>query len=195
MTSNAKIGAAVVGGYVLGRRKKAKVALGLSMLLAGAGARRKQLAKALSESPIVGTVNERLRGELVDAGKAAATTVLTARADKLADAIHSRTEGLREKDHEGEEPEKTEPADEAAEGTEPEGEEPEGTEPEGEEPEDTEPEGEEPEDTEPEGEAPEDKASEGKEPAHTGTSRARKTTKPREKASASGTRKRSADDG
>lgn len=168
MTSNAKIGAAVVGGYVLGRRKKAKIALGLGMVLAGAGARRRQPAQALSESPIVGTVNERLRGELMDAGKAAATTVLAARADKLADAIHDRTEELRDKDHEADESGETERADEAAEADEA-SEGTEGT-----------------EDTE---------DTEDKKPSHTGTTRARKTAKRRAKTSASGTRKRSADDG
>ncbi|MDX6237683.1 MAG: hypothetical protein QOG10_2498, partial [Kribbellaceae bacterium] len=35
MMTNAKIGTALVGGYLLGRTKKAKLALGLGMFLAG----------------------------------------------------------------------------------------------------------------------------------------------------------------
>jgi hypothetical protein len=108
MMSKARIGAAVVGGYVLGRRKKAKLALGLGLLLIGAGARRQAFARALSETPIIGTVNERLRGELSGAGKAAATAVLTASADRLADAVHDRTVDLLHEDREDEEPQEPE---------------------------------------------------------------------------------------
>jgi hypothetical protein len=97
--SKAKIGAAVLCGYVLGRTKKAKLALSLGAMLAGSRMRPGQLGKVLEESPFVGNISREVRTELAHAGKAAATTVLTAKADDLADAIHERTAGLQEKAH------------------------------------------------------------------------------------------------
>ncbi|MCL6736353.1 hypothetical protein [Streptomyces neyagawaensis] len=112
---NATIGAAILGGYLLGRTKKAKLALGAGALLAGAKARPGQLA-GLLDSPFLSNVTQQVRGELTEASKAAATHVLTAKADSLAGALHERTEGLRERAHpDGGEPkgddERTEPDD------------------------------------------------------------------------------------
>ncbi|MCA6093257.1 ABC transporter substrate-binding protein [Streptomyces sp. SCA3-4] len=95
--NNAKIGAAVLGGYVLGRTKKAKLAIGLGTLLAGSRVKPGQLGKTLAQSPFLGNVNEQVRKELLSAGKAAATSVLTAKAEHLADSLHDRTTGMREK--------------------------------------------------------------------------------------------------
>jgi hypothetical protein len=97
--SNAKIGAAVLAGYVLGRTKKAKLAMSLGAMLAGSRVKPGHLGKLLEESPFLGNVSNEVRSELAGAGKAAATTVLSAKAESLADAIHERTEGLREKAH------------------------------------------------------------------------------------------------
>ncbi|SPF06570.1 ABC transporter substrate-binding protein [Streptomyces sp. MA5143a] len=112
---NATIGAAVLGGYLLGRTKKAKLALGAGALLAGAKARPGQLA-GLLDSPFLSNITQQVRGELTEASKAAATQMLTAKADSLAGALHERTEGLRERAHpDGGEPkgddERTEPDD------------------------------------------------------------------------------------
>ncbi|MER6128891.1 ABC transporter substrate-binding protein [Streptomyces sp. NPDC001795] len=97
--NNAKIGAAVLAGYVLGRTKKAKLALSLGAMLAGSKIKPGQVARVLQESPFLNTISEEVRTELTDAGKAAATTVLSAKAENLADAIHKRTEGLHERAH------------------------------------------------------------------------------------------------
>ncbi|MCQ4044243.1 ABC transporter substrate-binding protein [Streptantibioticus rubrisoli] len=97
--NNAKIGAAVLGGYVLGRTKKAKLALSVGSLLAGSRMRPGQLVKAVQESPFLSGITRQVRTELTGAGKAAATSVLTAKADSLADAIHERTTGLHERAH------------------------------------------------------------------------------------------------
>ncbi|MGW2648797.1 ABC transporter substrate-binding protein [Streptomyces sp. NPDC001393] len=97
--NNAKIGAAVLGGYVLGRTKKAKLALSLGALLAGSRIKPGQVAKVLQESPFLSNVSKQVRSELAGAGKEAATTVLSAKADSLADALHERTAGLHEKAH------------------------------------------------------------------------------------------------
>lgn len=93
---NATIGAAVLGGYLLGRTKKAKLALGLGAMLAGSKVRPGQLGKAL-DSPFLSNVTHQVRTELTDASKAAASSVLTAKADSLAGTLHDRTAELRER--------------------------------------------------------------------------------------------------
>ena len=54
MMNNAKIGVALVGGYFLGRTKKAKMAIGLGMFLAGKKLNLdpKQLGKLVANSPV-----------------------------------------------------------------------------------------------------------------------------------------------
>jgi hypothetical protein len=99
MMTNAKIGAAVLGGYLLGRTKKGKLALSLGAALAGSRMRPGQVGKLLEDTPLLGNVSKQVRTELTEAGKAAATTVLSAKAESLADALHQRTEGLHEKAH------------------------------------------------------------------------------------------------
>lgn len=93
MTGNAKIGAALVGGYLLGRTKKAKLAIGFGMFLAGKklSLDPRQIGKMLADSPLLGGVNDQVRKELVGATKTAATNALTQRATGLADSLHKRT--------------------------------------------------------------------------------------------------------
>ncbi|MFI0777873.1 hypothetical protein [Streptomyces sp. NPDC021212] len=122
--TNGKIAVAVAGGYLLGRTKKAKLALGLGMLLAGKKITLdpQQLAKAVADSPLLSGLNAQARKELTGAAKSAATSALSTRMNGLADSLHERTLGLRgEADDEGdaraerdadEEPEDDEPADE-----------------------------------------------------------------------------------
>ncbi|MBB5936141.1 hypothetical protein [Streptomyces zagrosensis] len=103
MINNAKIGVALVGGYALGRTKKAKLALGLGMFLAGKklGTNPKQLAELAAKSPVLSSLNEQVRGELVDATKSAATSALTRRMTSMADSLHERTldlDGQRDDD-------------------------------------------------------------------------------------------------
>ncbi|MGV9246783.1 ABC transporter substrate-binding protein [Streptomyces sp. NPDC003710] len=128
--NNAKIGAAVLAGYVLGRTKKAKLAMSLGAMLAGSRVKPGQLGKLLQDSPLVGNVGDQVRTELTEAGKTAATTLLSAKAESLADALHERTTGLKERGRGGG---GGGPGEEDREEQEPEGEEPEGEEPEGEE--------------------------------------------------------------
>ncbi|WP_162624982.1 ABC transporter substrate-binding protein [Streptomyces cadmiisoli] len=91
--NNAKIGCAVIGGYVLGRRKKAKVALGLALGLAARRINTGDLAKSLS--PVLGNLGRQVGTELTGASKAAATSLLSAKAEHLADSLHERTLGLQ----------------------------------------------------------------------------------------------------
>ncbi|MFD8327951.1 hypothetical protein [Streptomyces lydicus] len=96
--TNAKIGVALAGGYVLGRTKKAKLAIGLGMYLAGKKLNLdpKQLGKLVANSPVLGPLNDQVRRELVDATKSAATSALTQRMSGLADSLHERTLDLRD---------------------------------------------------------------------------------------------------
>ncbi|MFJ1910339.1 hypothetical protein ACIOGX_00140 [Streptomyces sp. NPDC088147] len=93
MTGNVKIAVALAGGYLLGRTKKAKMAIGLGMFLAGKKLSfdPKQLGKLVANSPVLGSLNDQVRKELVDATKSAATNALTQRASGLADSLHQRT--------------------------------------------------------------------------------------------------------
>ncbi|MFJ8673176.1 hypothetical protein [Streptomyces sp. NPDC093589] len=112
--NNAKIGVALVGGYFLGRTKKAKMAIGLGMFLAGQKLNLdpKQLGKLVANSPVLGSLNAQVREELVDATKSAATSALTQRISGLTDSLHERTLDLNDADSDnGRRAE--EPADEA----------------------------------------------------------------------------------
>lgn len=93
MIGNAKIGVALVGGYLLGRTRKAKMAIGLGMFLAGRKLNLdpKQLARAVADSPVLSGLGDQARREVVDATKTAATKALTQRANSLADSLHGRT--------------------------------------------------------------------------------------------------------
>lgn len=100
MTGNMKVGVALVGGYLLGRTKKAKMAIGFGMFLAGKKLNfdPKQLGKLVANSPVLGTLNNQVREQLVDATRSAATNALTQRASGLADSLHRRTLDLEDPD-------------------------------------------------------------------------------------------------
>jgi hypothetical protein len=93
MVNNSKIGAALVGGYLLGRTKKAKLAIGLGMLLAGKklSLDPKQLGSLVADSPLLSGLSDQMRRELVDATKSAATKAVSKRIGGLADSLHERT--------------------------------------------------------------------------------------------------------
>ncbi|MEI7034735.1 hypothetical protein [Streptomyces pratensis] len=96
MTQNVKIGTALVGGYLLGRTKKAKLAIGFGTFLLG---RRfdldpRRIGRMLADSPVMGSLNDQVRKELVDATRTAATKAVTQRAGGLADSLRRRTEAL-----------------------------------------------------------------------------------------------------
>ncbi|MCT4353919.1 hypothetical protein M5362_12350 [Streptomyces sp. Je 1-79] len=99
---NATTAAALVGGYLLGRTKKAKMAIGVGMFLAG---RRldldpRRIGKLLAASPVTGALSDQVRRELVEATKSAATQALTRRATGLADTLQRRTQALGGTDEE-----------------------------------------------------------------------------------------------
>lgn len=93
MNNNGKIGVALVGGYLLGRTKKAKMALGLGLYLAGKklNLNPQQLAKMVANSPVVGQLSDQVRKDLIGNTKSALTSAVTQRAGSLADSLHERT--------------------------------------------------------------------------------------------------------
>jgi hypothetical protein len=102
MERNAKIGTALVGGYLLGRTRKAKLALGLGMFLAGKKMNLdpRQLATTLAKSPVLAGLSDQVRDQLVHATRDAATKTVTNRAGSLADSLQQRTRRLEGADDE-----------------------------------------------------------------------------------------------
>ncbi|MFD2081838.1 hypothetical protein SAMN05421678_12125 [Actinopolymorpha cephalotaxi] len=98
MNNSTKIALAVVGGYVLGRRKKARFALLLGSALIGKRLDLRALGQEaferLSESPQFGRIKDEVTGELASTGRAAAMASLTRPLDRLADSLEERTAGL-----------------------------------------------------------------------------------------------------
>ncbi|GAA5022760.1 hypothetical protein [Actinopolymorpha pittospori] len=98
MNDSTKIALAVLGGYALGRRKKAKMALLLGSALVGKRLDMRALGKEvvgrLAESPEVGRIVGDVRGEMVSTGRAAAMAVLSRPLENLADRLEERTSGL-----------------------------------------------------------------------------------------------------
>jgi hypothetical protein len=99
---------AIGAGYVLGRRRKMRMAA----VLAGAtavggigglgGSVLKRGVAALGSTDLLGGVapqlseiTDKVRGDLLDAGKAAALAAVTGRIDSLTDSLHERADILR----------------------------------------------------------------------------------------------------
>ena len=97
MQEAVKVGAAAAGGYVLGRTKKAKAAIGLAMWLAGrprpADLARDQATKLLTSPQVMDLISQ-LRGPLLAAGRQAALSVVEGQAGKLSNNLQRRTEKL-----------------------------------------------------------------------------------------------------
>jgi hypothetical protein len=109
--SKAALAAGIAGGYVLGRTKKAKLALAVASYVVG---RRiplnpRQLAdegmRRIRENPHVAELGGQLRGELLQAGRTAASAAVNRRIESMADTLHARTEALSSGHEEGEEEE------------------------------------------------------------------------------------------
>jgi hypothetical protein len=108
MKGGAQVALAVGVGYVLGRRRKMRMATMIAVGAATGGigglgpAVLKRGAKMIGSTDIAGAlgpqVNEivsTIRGDLLDAGKAAATTAVSSRMDSLSDSLHERAESFR----------------------------------------------------------------------------------------------------
>ncbi|MFE7046140.1 histone protein [Streptomyces atratus] len=128
-TAKVTLAAAVVGGYVLGRTKKGRLALTIATYLAGRrfGLEPRQLAaegmRKLGEIPQFAELQEQLKGEVFDAGRKAVAAVADRGMSSLADALSDRTARLGEKQGDEEEYEPEEGGAEYEEEQEPEEEE------------------------------------------------------------------------
>lgn len=101
MNTGAKVGLAVVAGYVLGRYRKGKWALALAATGAGMklpgpqGAVLEQGKKLLSSNPVVGHLTQEVRDQLVGVGRTALTSTVSRRIDSVSDALRERSDLMR----------------------------------------------------------------------------------------------------
>ncbi len=108
MKGGAQTALALGVGYILGRRRKMRLATMLALGTATGGAARlgpvvmRQGAKYLGRTDIAGALGpqvteivDTVRGELLDAAKGAAAAAVTSRIDTLSDSLHERAETLR----------------------------------------------------------------------------------------------------
>lgn len=108
MKCGAQAALAVGVGYLLGRRRKMRLATMVAVGAASGGLGKlgpiavRRGAKYLGSSdiagalgPQIGEIVDTVRGELLDAAKAAAASAVTSRIDSLSDSLHERAETLR----------------------------------------------------------------------------------------------------
>jgi hypothetical protein len=107
MKCSTQAAVAIGVGYLLGRRRKLRTATVLAAATAVGGTSvggmaLRQGAKLLANSgvldkmpPQVADLVDVVRGDLVNAGKAAATAAVTKRIDALTDSLHDRAERIR----------------------------------------------------------------------------------------------------
>ncbi|MFD4260141.1 hypothetical protein ACFWR9_21615 [Streptomyces sp. NPDC058534] len=94
------LAAAMAGGYLLGRTKKGKLAFAVGSYLAGRriglspGDLLSQGLGGLQQAPQIRELTEQLRGELLTAGRTAATAAANRRLTGLADTLRDRTDAL-----------------------------------------------------------------------------------------------------
>ena len=97
MSDALKIGTALAGGYLLGRTKKAKAAVGLALWLTGRGRPRdwvRQGVLSLAQTPEFQDVLKQARGPLLESAKGVAGSTLNSRLNSLSDDLHRRTTSL-----------------------------------------------------------------------------------------------------
>jgi hypothetical protein len=108
MKGGAQTALALGVGYILGRNRKMRLASMLAIGAATGGAAKlgpaalRQGTKYLGKTDIAGALGpqvteivDTVRGELLDAAKAAAAAAVTSRIDSLSDNMHERAETLR----------------------------------------------------------------------------------------------------
>jgi hypothetical protein len=107
MKGSMQAAAAIGIGYVLGRRRKfraaAMMAAGMTVggttvgsLILKRGLKMVGSTEAIQKvAPQLGDLADTVRGDLVTAGKAAATAAVSSRVDALTDSIHDRAERVR----------------------------------------------------------------------------------------------------
>jgi len=97
MTDTLKIGAAALGGYFLGRTKKAKAAISLALWLSGRGRPRdiaRDQAVRLLKTDRAQDLIGQMRGPILAVGKDAALALFESQAGRLSDNLQKRTDVL-----------------------------------------------------------------------------------------------------
>jgi hypothetical protein len=97
MHDTVKIGTAALGGYVLGRTKKAKAAIGLALWLTGKGRPRdiaRDQAFKLLQSERGQELLMQMRGPMLAAGRQAALALVEGQAGRLTSGLQKRTEKI-----------------------------------------------------------------------------------------------------
>jgi hypothetical protein len=98
MKCGSQIAVAVVGGYVLGRSRKTRLAALLALMAAGGGKLPVGPEDLLRKSPLAEPLEKLtgdLRSQLVDAGMSVAKRAASNRIDSLSDRLQERAETLR----------------------------------------------------------------------------------------------------
>jgi hypothetical protein len=108
MKGGAQTALAIGVGYILGRRRKMRLATMLAVGAATGGLAKlgpiamKRGAKLLNSTDIAGALGPQMgeivstiRGDLFDAAKGAAATAVTSRVDSLSENLHDRADALR----------------------------------------------------------------------------------------------------
>ncbi|MGP4004281.1 DNA primase [Streptomyces sp. 8N706] len=103
MTNRLAVALAVTAGYVLGRTKKAKLAIGVGSMVLGKrlNLSPQQLLGTLSDqmkaNPQLAEVRDQLGKDLRGVGKAATNALVTRQLDSFADRLHDRTLDVRDR--------------------------------------------------------------------------------------------------
>jgi hypothetical protein len=101
-STNAKLAAAAVGGYVLGRTKKGGAALGLASWLGGNQAGQQAMSMArkgltqVAQSEQVAQIMAQIRGPLMEAAQKVATQAALSRVTAISNGLTARTQALSE---------------------------------------------------------------------------------------------------
>src|SRR5829696_2975436 len=101
-STSAKLAAAVIGGYVLGRTKKGGAALALASWLGGnqAGPQAMSMARKgltqVAQSEQVAQIMKQVRGPLMEAAQKAATQAVLSRVTAISDGLTARAQALSE---------------------------------------------------------------------------------------------------
>ncbi|MEU0282506.1 hypothetical protein [Streptomyces sp. NPDC006195] len=117
-STKATLAAGVAAGYVVGRTKNGKLALGLLSVVAGRSLDPLSLIgqgiRKLAESPQFGQLSDQVRGELLTSGRSALSGMTNRGVASVTDALQQRTRSLLESeaDSEAEDEESDEEPDE-----------------------------------------------------------------------------------
>ncbi|MFJ6854113.1 histone protein [Streptomyces sp. NPDC091271] len=115
-TTRAALAAALAAGYVIGRTKQGKLALGLLAVASGKSLDPKALidegVKRLSENPQFAQLGEQVRGELLASGRQALSEVTNRGVASLGEALQQRMLSLTGAPEDEEEPEYDEDVEE-----------------------------------------------------------------------------------